>query len=168
MINWIFFPKSLKPPKLAQNVVQCFEAELSNIDSTKHKHSSNKVLSLVGPRLEEKGFRVEKGKKKVDRIDVPVLFGAQGKIEKSFQADAFFEDEKFVVEIEAGRALSNNQFLKDLFQASTMHGVDYLAIAVRNDYNGSPDYDLILRFMDTLYASNRLELPLKGVLLIGY
>lgn len=98
------------------------------------------------------GFRVEREKRKVDKIVVPVLFSAQGKIEKSFQADAYNEAEKFVLEVEAGRAFLNNQFLKDLFQASTMNGVDYLAITVRNIYSSQGDFDLILRFLDTLYA----------------
>jgi hypothetical protein len=66
----------------------------------------------------------------------------------------------------------NNQFLKDLFQACMMHGVKYLAIAVRNLYEGgnqkSRDFERVVGFFDTLYASNRLQLPLKGVLVIGY
>jgi hypothetical protein len=168
MINWIFFPRSFKPPKIAESVVACFERVLPYIDSTKHKHGSDKVLSYMAPELLKIGFRVENGKRKVDKIVVPVLFGAQGKIEKSFQADAYNETEKFVLEIEAGRAFTNNQFLKDLFQASTMNEVEYLAIAVRNVYSSQRDFDLILRFLDTLYASNRLHLPLKGVLLLGY
>ena len=58
---------------------------------------------------------------------------------KSFEADAWNIPEKMVLEVEAGRAVVNNQFLKDLFQACMMHDVDYLGIAVRNTYVG-PDY----------------------------
>jgi hypothetical protein len=168
MLNWIFFPRSSKPPEIVLSIVDCFQRSLPNIDSAKHKNSSDKVLAQVGPELLKLGFKVEHGKKKVDRIDVPVLFGAQGKIEKSFQADAFHEEKKFVVEVEAGRAFTNNQFLKDLFQACMMHDVEYLAIAARNIYSGQKDYELIVRFIDTLYTSNRLHLPLKGILLLGY
>jgi len=65
--------------------------------------------------------------------------------------------------------VANNQFLKDLFQACMMHEVDYLAIAVRNVYHESnKDFESVSTFMDTLYASDRLQLPLKGVLILGY
>lgn len=65
-------------------------------------------------------------------------------------------------------AVTNYQFLKDLFQGCMMHGVDHVGIAVRNICRGSKDFERAYRFFDTLYTSNRLKLPLKGVLLIGY
>jgi hypothetical protein len=103
---------------------------------------------------------------------VPVLFGASGKVEKSFDADAYHPKAGFVLEVEAGRAVANNQFLKDLFQASMMKDVEYLAIAVRRLYEGggqkSKDYERVVAFFDTLYASSRLQLPLRGVVVIGY
>jgi len=54
--------------------------------------------------------------------------------------------------------------------------VEYLVIAVLNEYkfnsNGSQivayDYKEVNTFLETLYISNRLQLPLKGILLIGY
>jgi hypothetical protein len=49
-----------------------------------------------------------------------------------------------------------------------MFEVKYLVIAVRNLYRGSDDYSKIYAFLETLYISNRLRLPLKGILLIGY
>jgi len=96
------------------------------------------------------------------------LFGLNGKLEKSIEADAYLESEGFVLEIEAGRAVVNNQFLKDLFQACMMHDVFYLGIAVRDTYRGGNDFEKVARFFDTIYASNRLQLPLQGILLIGY
>lgn len=62
----------------------------------------------------------------------------------------------------------NNHFLNDLFQACMMQDVDYLVIAVRNIYNKSSDFDKVCKFFDALYASDRLVLPLKGILVIGY
>jgi hypothetical protein len=91
-----------------------------------------------------------------------------GKLEKSFEADAHHDAAGFVVEVEAGRGVTNNQFLKDLFQACMMHDVYYLAIAVRNKYRGNEDFEMVLRFFNTLYASHRLQLPLRGILVIGY
>ena len=64
--------------------------------------------------------------------------------------------------------MANYQFLKDLFQASVMADVDYLCIAVRNKYRTSQDFEKMSAFFDTLYASDRLQLPLKGILIVGY
>jgi len=91
-----------------------------------------------------------------------------GQVDKHFEADAYHKELRTVIEVEAGRAYSNNKFLKDLFQACVMQDVDYLAIAVRLDYRGTPDFSKVLGFFETLYASTRLELPLRGVLVIGY
>jgi hypothetical protein len=89
-------------------------------------------------------------------------------LEKSFHVDAFHVDTGTVLEVEAGRAVTNYQFLKDLFEACMMHNVDYLVIAVRKIYRTSPDFERVLTHFDALYASGRLTLPLKGVLIIGY
>ncbi len=108
------------------------------------------------------------GKKKKEKINIPVLYGPNGIIKKSFEADAYNEDEKYVIEVEAGRAVTNYQFLKDLFQACMMQDANYLCIAVRNQYRTSKDYLKVFNFFDTLYKSDRIELPLDGILLIGY
>ncbi len=168
MINWAYFPRSDKATPLALSVVAAFEVVASDIDSTTHaKLESNQVLAKVEPQLALCGFQVETGKTAEKKIRVPVLFGRNGKLEKAFDADAYCEDAGFVVEVEAGRGVTNNQFLKDLFQACMMHNVRYLAIAVRNVYRENPDFDRVEKFFQTLYASNRLKLPLDGILLIG-
>ena len=100
------------------------------------------------------------------------MYGKNGKPVKSFDADAYHEQYRFVLEVEAGRAVSNNQFLKDLTEACLMINVDFVGIAVRNIYiagaQTGQDFEYVKIFFETLYASNRLQLPLKGVLLIGY
>ena len=73
-----------------------------------------------------------------------------------------------MLEVEAGRAVVNYQFLKDIFQACMMHRVEYLVLAVRNDYRGHDDFQVVRTFLETLYISNRLILPLQGIMLIGY
>ena len=168
MINWIYYSKSRKAPQLVLDVVSAFNAVHADVDSGRHNLSSNAVLATLAPHLCLLGFRVDAGKKSEDRIRVPVLFGLNGQMEKSFDADAYHETEGFVVEVEAGRGVVNNQFLKDLFQACMMHGVKEFAVALRNDYRGVNDFERAERFFNTLYASNRLRLPLDGVLLIGY
>ena len=54
------------------------------------------MLELVRPSLENLGFRVERGKGKDDKIDVPVLFGENNVIDKSFYADALSADSRIV------------------------------------------------------------------------
>ena len=49
-----------------------------------------------------------------------------------------------------------------------MHDIFYLVIAVRNRYRNSPDFDKVIDFFDSLYASARLRLPLEGLLIVGY
>jgi hypothetical protein len=168
MVNWNYYPACSRPPEIARAIVSVFEAVAPAIDSRKHQLNSNAVLGLVAPGLMAAGFRVEASKRKADKLGVPVLFGRNGKVAKAFEADAFHELEGFVLEVEAGRACDNNQFLKDLFEACMMQDVRRAAIAVRNSYRGSGDFETVCRFFDTLYASSRLRLPLEGVLLLGY
>jgi len=167
-INWIYFPKSDKPPPIVASVVSAFEESLEEFQEQAGKLISNVALKILRSRLEKLGFEVEKGKKASEKIHVPVLFGRNGNIEKYFEADAWNRNEKIILEVEAGRGYLNNQFLKDLFQACMMHDVKYCAIAVRNLYINSPDFEHVVSFFETLYASNRLHLPLAGVLIIGY
>lgn len=170
MINWNYFPRSTACPLHLVGLVEAFKNVEKLIDSETHKEQhSNVVLAKVAAHLGDLGYQVEKGKAKADKVHVPVLFGQNGSVLKSFDADAWNREERTVLEVEAGRGVVNNQFLKDLFQACMMHEVDYLAIAVRNVYQKSnKDFESVSTFMDTLYASDRLQLPLKGVLILGY
>jgi len=168
MINWQYYPKSDAAPEIATTVVRAFEDNSGLIDSETHSLNSNSVLAILADELLSANFQVEVGKTLKDKVRVPVLFGQNGQLEKSFDADAYHREQGFVLEVEAGRGVVNNQFLKDLFQACMMHDVDYLGIAVRNIYRSSRDFEKVVRFFDTMYASNRLSLPLKGILVIGY
>jgi hypothetical protein len=150
-------------------VIGVFDSKHSEIASlTNVGQVSNDVLAHLRPGFEFLGFVVESGKTSDSKIRVPVLYGANGKVEKAFDADAYHPTQKVVIEVEAGRAVTNYQFLKDLFQACVMQNVDYLVIAVRQDYRGTDDYSKVVAFLETLYASTRLQLPLKSVLIIGY
>jgi len=168
MIHWQYFPKSDEAPAIVHGVVDTFTEASNRIDSDRFDMPSNGVLAEVCKTLQAAGFEVETGKKHDEKIFVPVLFGLNGRPEKTFEADAYHRKEGFVLEVEAGRAVANNQFLKDLFQACMMHGVSYLGIAVRNTYRESKDFERVIRFIDTLYASSRIRLPLRGILIIGY
>jgi hypothetical protein len=168
MIRYQFFPRSHGITPAMSQIISCFETECDNISSSNYNLSSNGVLEHLRPHLEILGFEVEKGKTRQEKIHVPVLFGHNNQIDKSFNADALSADGKIVMEVEAGRAVDNNQFLKDIFQACMMFDVEYLVIAVRNDYRGSDDFIKVYTFLETLYISSRLHLPLEGILLVGY
>lgn len=168
MIEYQFFPRSLGLSDEMEAVVDCFKSVEKKISSDGNELTSNQVLAFLRPALRKLGYAVESGKKRDEKIDVPVLFGRNNSVDKSFYADALSADRRIVVEIEAGRAVDNNQFLKDLFQACMMFEVEYLILAVRNKYRNQPDFERICTFFETLYISNRIKLPLKGILLIGY
>ncbi|MBQ7414641.1 MAG: hypothetical protein IJV09_04340 [Prevotella sp.] len=151
-----------------RQIVDCFHAVNDRISSDNNDLVSNDVLALLRPYFEEIGFDVETGKSKDEKIDVPVLFGVDNRIDKSFYADALSQDGRIVIEVEAGQATENHRFLKDIFEASMMFDVEYLVLAVRNKYRTHNDFERVFTFLETLYISNRLHLPLKGILLIGY
>ncbi|MGB7587389.1 MAG: hypothetical protein WBM00_01630 [Solirubrobacterales bacterium] len=139
---------------------------------------SNQVLATVRPGLEEAGYSVEKPGTK---LPLTVLWGVNGKAEKSYHADAKQEHSpgrETVVEVEAGGATANNLWRKDLMEACVMPYVDYLAIAVRNEYRSldtkkripriNADFGLVTSELDAIYESRRLQLPLLGILVVGY
>jgi hypothetical protein len=164
----MYFPRSNKLPNHLTSVVRVFTIHEDNIKSPENKLSSNEVLLMITEDLEIEGYSVEKGKKKKDKLHVPVLFGLNGQLERSFEADAYNQEQKTVIEVEAGRAVDNYQFLKDLFQACVMHNVDYLVIAVRNTYRSQYDFKTVVSFLEVFFASGRMQFPLKGILIVGY
>ncbi|MBO4317711.1 MAG: hypothetical protein J5855_05505, partial [Mailhella sp.] len=86
MINWMYFPKNKQLDTISDQVVRAFEDVATAIDSYSHHLKSDEVLKVVRPGLEALGFDVEKSKKNDDIITVPVLYGVNGRIEKSFEA----------------------------------------------------------------------------------
>ncbi len=167
-IAWHYFPESAPPPSHLVELVAQFEVAEIEISSATLQLNSNAVLAALRPGLTQIGYQVEASKASADKIRVPVLFGRNGRVQKAFDADAYHPAMRTVLEIEAGRGVDNNQFLKDLFQACMMVDVDFLAIAVRNTYRGNKDFERVATFFETLYASQRLALPLEGVLIVGY
>jgi hypothetical protein len=168
-INFQTFPKSMATPVGVLKAIGVFNENESVIDSVKQTDlKSNDVLAILRDELVNLGFEVEKGKAADQKIKVAVLYGLNGQTTKTFDADAFHRGEGIVMEVEAGRAVSNYQFLKDLFQACAMQEARHLVIAVRNLYLGKKDFDAVINFMETLYASSRLQLPLHSVTIVGY
>lgn len=172
MINWMFFPQTDKIPNHLIEIIEAFKEKSDEIDSEKHLGNknleSNKVLKILAPLLSKNGYNVERSKKAEDKIKMPVLFGKNGKVELNFEVDAFSEEYSTVIEVEAGRAVCNYQFLKDFYESCMMNNVDYFVAAVKNIYRGSNDFEKVCDFFRALYSSNRMTVPLKGILVIGY
>ena len=172
-INWSYFPKTDPLPEMLNETINIFENNHNKIDLTKNdtnklRLSSDKVLTVVEEDFIDAGFSVDTVKKKDEKIRVTVLYGHQGTIAQAFEVDGWHKEQKIVLEIEAGRAYSNHQFLKDIFEASVMVNTDYLVLAVRNIYNKQKDYQIIRDWLDTLFITKRIKFELKGILLIGY
>jgi hypothetical protein len=168
MLNYQLFPRSFGITSEVEDVIKCFALNYEKIKSPTNNLNSDGVLKCIAGDLKIFKFKVEISKAKDDKIKVPVLFSLNNRIDKYFDADAVSEDGKIILEVEAGRAYANNQFLKDVFQACMMPTVEYLILAVRNDYRGVQDFSKIFNFFETLYINGRLQLPLKGIVLIGY
>lgn len=167
-INWQYFPKSEKPPKEISNVVVCFEMN-NKIISKKKINDAAAVLNILEPDLKKQGFKM-KGNAN-GKLSVPVLYGVNGSVDKQFLIDAFEPKMGIVFEVEAAATVVNYLFIKDILEASLMEGANYLIIAVRNSNpttNNQKDFETVCRFLETIYSSNRLRLPLIGVLIIGY
>lgn len=170
-MKWTYFPRNKKITDELLHVISVFESQKSNIDSYSHKKlESNDVLKVLADDLEKIGYQVERSKKEKDKIKMPVLYGECGAVSLNFEVDAFNKDNGIVIEVEAGRAVTNYQFLKDFFEACCMYDAQYLCIAVRQIY-GTPtreDYKKVCSFFEAMHASDRFSIPLKGILVIGY
>lgn len=167
-MKWTYFPRNQKITNTLLRIVSVFENKKDDMDSYSKHLKSDEVLALVAEDLEEIGYKVEKSKRDNDKIKMPVLYGECGAVSLNFEADAFDVETGVVIEVEAGRAVTNYQFLKDFFEACCMYDAQYLCIAVRETYRGNPDYEKVCDFFNAMYASDRFAIPLKGILIIGY
>lgn len=165
------FPRSCPTSAPVLKVVKCFSAIHAEIDSYTHpSQESDEVLRKLTKGFQSIDYKVETGKKLEQKVVIPVLMGCNNKPEKTFNVDAFNEKEGIAIEVEAGQAVVNFRFLKDLFEACQMPSVRHLIIVVRNVYgkNKSDDFEKVRTFLETLYVNGRLKLPLESVTVVGY
>lgn len=81
-----------------------------------------------------------------------------------------------LVEVEAGRAASNNATYRDIIRASLILDAQFLVLLLPIAYrfnNGDRQdtiraYDRCFGLLTALYSSQRLSLPLRGILPVGY
>ncbi len=171
--TWRFFPAALEPPGWVEPIVDVFAAARAQIDSNLSVGvSSDAALAALRPGLVCLGFDIEAGKTKAGRIRRPVLFGESGKPLVAYEVDGFHPDEGIVLEVEAGRGAANNADYRDLIRASLMVDARFLVLAMMSYYRTGASvvksYDSARDRIDAIYASERLKLPLDGILLVGY
>jgi hypothetical protein len=171
--TWKFYPSRSPAPPWVTGVLEAFAGAADGIDSrTRTGVSSDAVLAAILPGLVEVGFDVEASKAKADKITRPVLFGENGAVLVSYDVDAYQPTDKVVLEVEAGRGAASNADYRDLVRASLMVDVSYLVLAMMLTYSGGGhtirSYEVARSRLDAIFASDRLSLPLKGVLLVGY
>jgi len=173
-LEWQYFPRSRHLPEHLRSLIEAIGPEFQRISPSDKHMESDAVLALLCPTLQRLGYEVETGKLASQKVRRPVLFGPNGVPEKSFDVDAFHHETGTVVEVEAGRGVRNHQFLKDLFEACAIQDARYLVVMVLLGYwpksftNPARDYEEVVNFIDTLYASERISLPLEGILIVGY
>lgn len=175
---WDYFPRNAKAPEWVEPFIVNVRTSKENISTVERKTglASDRVLEQLAPGLRELGFAVESGKKAADRIRRPVLFGSNGRAEVSYEIDAFHDDHGIVLEVEAGRGARGNATYRDIIRTSLIVDAQYLALLLPVTYRHTSSgrevsvhaYKECAELLSALYASQRLSLPFRGVLLVGY
>lgn len=174
---WKYYPTRDRPPAWVRDLVEVVRARREQTDSAKVEGlTSDRVLSHLRVGLETLGYRVETGKRKEERIPLPVLFGNEGQEKVRYEVDAVHDKLGVLVEIEAGRGARGNAVYRDLIRSSLIVDARFLALGVMKEYRhqsgGKPivvkSYEESRALLDAVYASQRLILPFGGLLLFGY
>ena len=174
-IEYYSYPSTRRPPPIAAEVVRAFrslEPEISTVAlSREDSLKSDGVLETVRPDLETAGFEVETGKGADNLVHRAATFGKNGRRDHGYEVDGYHEEERCVIEVEAGRAWDSNHTHRNLIRAMTMVGVEVLVMAVPREYkhtNGTTRaFEKSRRIVETLYRSDRVDVPFELVLL-GY
>jgi len=184
-VVWTHFPKDRAPDSTVMQIVDAFTDNLKTINSEKFgksgsntkksKLTSDYVLAEITPRLKEiSGMKVEEivdGKK--ISVNIPVLYGDNGKVKKSYNPDGWHEGHGILLEVEAGMMIiSNKTHLEDLIKAIQIPNVKHFVVAGANtwDYRGQKKepYARMVTDFTSFYESARVILPFETLTVIGY
>jgi hypothetical protein len=176
-IRFSTFPRTEPPPAFLLQVIAIFrkhELAIGTVHLSKGL-TSDEVLAILHADLVSVGFAAEGGKRKDQKIERPVFYGENGIPTVRYEIDAYHHTWKCGLEIEAGRAWMGNAVYRDLIQAMVMVQVDYLLLAVPNEYKylsggrptSSNDYFNTRNLADALYGHSRFRLP-YNLAVIGY
>jgi hypothetical protein len=172
--EWCLFPRHLAAPNWVDEFVSMVQKNQKIINSEEHnKFDSDEVLKALEKDLESIGWEIETGKKDIQKIFRPVLYGDKGKTRVSYEIDGWHSEHKIVLEIESGRGWMGNAFYRDLIRTSIIQDADYLILGMRLSYSygkvkNQNDYAKAKEQLDAIYSSGRLTLPFKGILLFGW
>lgn len=175
--SWIYYPIRTQPPDWVHDLIGVVRTNRAHIDSSMVTGlTSDTVLSHIAPGLATLGYVVETGKKSGQKVRRPVLFGEQGRPRVTYEVDVVQDEERIVLEVEAGRGARGNAVYRDLVRTSLIVGVRYLALGVMTEYRhlsggrqmAVRSYHDAREQLDAIYASGQLRLPFDGVLLFGY
>jgi len=172
---WAYFPRQTAPPAWVSAVLEVIRANQTAIDSASHRTlESDRVVTALRDDLVEHGWEVEAGKRTVDKIRRPVLFGDNGQIRVKQEIDGWHPELQALLEIESGRGVQGNAVYRDLVRASLVVDASYLVLGVRSRYQYGTrgtvqnDFAFTRDLLDSVYASGRLQLPFIGILLFGW
>lgn len=176
-IRYTSFPRTASPPRFIEALVDIFRQNEESVStlSLQKGLTSDQVLSLLRPQLQDLGFLVESSKLASDKIKRPVFFGENGIASLQYEIDAFHSEWKCGLEIEAGRGWMGNAVYRDLIQALVMVDLDVLVLAVANTYRYvsqgravlSRDYGNTVAVADALYGHSRMNMP-YSLVIVGY
>jgi hypothetical protein len=176
----MYFPHNVPPPEWVLPLVTVVSSVRDAISTEEPglKATSDGVLKEISPGLQALGFRVETSKAHDEKVARPVLFGENGTASVTYEVDGVHDELGIVLEVEAGRGAQNNAAYRDIIRASLIVNANYLTLLMPLVYRfggregGRPQqvaaYDDARNMLDAIYASRRLPLPFKGVLLVGY
>ena len=173
--RWLYFPRSAVPPGWVAQVVDVFSGQQARLDTSITHNKSDAALAIVRDGLEKIGFHVEGGTHE-KTIYRPVHFGEFGKADREYHIDSYHPHLKVGLEVEAGRSLRGNAVYRDIIQTSLLVDVEFFALAIPQRYrfkSGNREledrpYEATVSIFDAVYSSERLQLPLRGCLVLGY
>jgi hypothetical protein len=136
MIRYSTFPRTKTPPEFTDKVVNIFKNHYSSISTVDLEKglTSDETLAMISKDLLGIGFEVEMSKLRDDKIYRPVLFGENGVPIMKYEIDAYHNEWKCGIEVEAGRATMGNAIYRDIVQSLVMVNLDYLILAVPISY----------------------------------
>jgi hypothetical protein len=174
-VRWQVFPKNQTASDHQLGLLEVFAKVYKDICTPLNRLQSNDVLRVLRPDLIDLGYEVEGPGEKIER---PVLYGELGRKEKSYNVDGWHQATGTILEVEAGQAVENNRFALDVLKACSIQGAKNLAMAIPANYypdrlrkEGKPpkkEFDSVVNMIDSLYISNRFQMPLDSILVVGY
>jgi hypothetical protein len=174
-VRWQVFPRNKTTSKHQVEFLGVLNRFYGEICTPFNRLQSNEVLGVLRLALKDIGYQIEGPGEKIIR---PVLFGESGKKDKSYNVDGWHEESGTVLEVEAGQAVENNRFALDILKACSIQGAKNLIMAIPSNYHperlrkeGKPpkrEFDSVVNTLDSLYVSNRFQMPLDSILVVGY